>query len=113
LSEKDATKAKQHLLRLAKQLDELHPGAASSVREGLDEVLTLHRLGIQGSLYQSLKSTNSIENLQGSIKTLADMSSVGEVDRWPFVGASLPSQKPRGTSGESKAIVTFLLDGRP
>ena len=77
LSEKDATKAKQHLLRLAKQLDELHPGAASSVREGLDEVLTLHRLGIQGPLYQSLKSTNSIENLQGSIKTLAR-----HVKRW-------------------------------
>lgn len=68
LNEDTAKKAKQQLLRLAKQLEEPHPGAASSVREGLDEVLTLHHLGIRGPLYRTLKSTNPIENLQGSIK---------------------------------------------
>jgi transposase-like protein len=77
LNEDTAKKAKQRLLRLAKQLEEPHPGAASSVLEGLDEVLTLHRLGIRGALYRSLRSTNPIENLQGSIKSLTR-----RVKRW-------------------------------
>jgi transposase-like protein len=77
LNEDTTKKAKQQLLRLAKQLEEPHPGAASSVREGLDEVLTLHRLGIRGPLYRTLKSTNPIENLQGSIKSFTR-----HVKRW-------------------------------
>ena len=76
-NEDTAKKAKQRLLRLAKQLEEPHPGAASSVLEGLDEVLTLHRLGIKGPLYRTLRSTNPIENLQGSIK-----STTRHVKRW-------------------------------
>jgi len=77
LGEDTARKAKQKLLRSAKQLEEPHPGAASSIREGLDELLTLHRLGIRGPLYRTLKSTNPIENLQGSIKSLTR-----HVKRW-------------------------------
>jgi putative transposase len=76
-NEDTAKKAKQRLERLAKQLEEPHPGAASSVREGLDDVLTLHRLGIRGPLYRALRSTNPIENLQGSIK-----STTRHVKRW-------------------------------
>ncbi len=77
LNEDTTKKAKRQLLRLAKQLEEPHPGAASSVREGLDEILTLHRLGIRGPLYRTLRSTNPIENLQGSIKSFTR-----HVKRW-------------------------------
>lgn len=77
LGEQDAKKAREQLLRLAHQLDEIHPGAASSIREGLDQLLTMQRLGIEGPLYRSLRSTNAIENLQGSIKALAR-----HVKRW-------------------------------
>lgn len=77
LNEATAKKAKRQLLRLAKQLEEPHPGAASSVREGLDELLTLHHLGIRGPLYRTLRSTNPIENLQGSIKSFTR-----HVKRW-------------------------------
>ena len=77
LNEDTAKKAKRQLLRLAKQLEEPHPGAASSVREGLDELLTLHHLGIRGPLYRTLRSTNPIENLQGSIKSFTR-----HVKRW-------------------------------
>jgi hypothetical protein len=35
----------------------------------LDETLTLQRLGIEGALYRTLRSTNPIENLNGSIAT--------------------------------------------
>ena len=51
------------LERLAKSLERAHPGAAASLREGLEETLTLQRLGITGALYRTLRSTNPIENL--------------------------------------------------
>ncbi len=46
-----------------------HPGAAGSIREGLDETLTLQRMAIEGALYQTLRSTNTIENLKRLIAT--------------------------------------------
>jgi transposase-like protein len=63
----DAELAKGQLERLAGALERDHPGAAASLREGLDETLTLQRLGITGSLYRTLRSTNPIENLNGSV----------------------------------------------
>jgi hypothetical protein len=42
-------------------------GAASSLREGLAETLTLTTLGIDGALYRTLRTTNPIENLNGLI----------------------------------------------
>ena len=53
--------------RLAKSLEASHPGAAASLREGLDETLTAQTLGISGALYRTLRTTNPIENLNGSI----------------------------------------------
>ncbi len=63
----DATVAKRRLERLASSVQADHPGAAASVREGLDETLTLQRLGIGGRLYKKLRSTNAIENLNSGI----------------------------------------------
>lgn len=63
----NATVAKQKLERLARTLERDHPGAAASIREGLDETLTLLRLGITGALYRCLRSTNAIENLNGRV----------------------------------------------
>ncbi len=65
----DAKLAKRRLTQLAGSLEQEHPGAAASIREGLDETLTLQRLGITGGLYRTLRSTNTIENLNGSIAT--------------------------------------------
>ncbi|MCH8890860.1 MAG: IS256 family transposase [Myxococcales bacterium] len=65
----DADLAKRRLESLASSLEAEHPGAAGSIREGLDETLTLQRLGIEGALYQTLRSTNTIENLNGLIAT--------------------------------------------
>lgn len=44
-----------------------HPGAAGSLREGLEETMTVPRLGIDGALYLTLRSTNPIENLNGAV----------------------------------------------
>lgn len=63
----DVKIARRQLERLASFIQADHPGAAASVREGLEETLTLQRLGITGSLYRTLRTTNPIENLNGLI----------------------------------------------
>jgi putative transposase len=56
----DADKAKAQLERLARSLEEQHPSAASSLREGLDETLTVLNLGVGRTLRKSLATTNPI-----------------------------------------------------
>ena len=63
----NAALAKKRMQRLAASLEARHPGAAASLREGLDETLTVQGLGITGALYRTLRTTNPIENLNGSI----------------------------------------------
>jgi transposase-like protein len=63
----DPDLARRQLERLARSLEREHPGAAGSLREGLEETLTLQGLGVTGTLYRSLRSTNAIENLNGSV----------------------------------------------
>ena len=62
-----AALAKRRLTQLAAGLERAHPGAAASLREGLDETLTLQGLGITGALFRTLRSTNAIENLNGLV----------------------------------------------
>ena len=54
--------ALKELRAIVKWLDEISPSAARSLEEGLAETLTLHRLGINELLRQSLSSTNLIES---------------------------------------------------
>jgi putative transposase len=63
----DADLARKQLSRLASSLQAKHPGAAASLREGLEETLTAQALGITGALYRTLRTTNPIENLNGSV----------------------------------------------
>lgn len=76
-AEPDAAHARRQLLRLANALEEQHPSAAASIREGLDDTLTLTELGVTGALHRTLRSTNPIENLQGAIQHTAR-----RVKRW-------------------------------
>ena len=66
-SASDAELARKQLGRLASALQARHPGAAASLREGLEETLTVQALGITGALYRTLRTTNPIENLNGSV----------------------------------------------
>ena len=63
----DVSLARKQLLRLAASLHARHPGAAASLREGLEETLTAQSLGVSGALYRTLRTTNPIENMNGSI----------------------------------------------
>jgi len=58
-----ALQAEAALLDLAKELDRTQPGAAASLREGLDETLTVLRLGVPPTLARTLRSTNAIESM--------------------------------------------------
>jgi transposase-like protein len=62
-AETDHDRALDRLQALAGELDRTHPGAAGSLREGLEETLTLNRLGIRGSLKRTLESTNPCESM--------------------------------------------------
>lgn len=57
-----AEEALKELKACVKWLDPISPCAARSLEEGLEETLTLHRLGVNELLRQSLSSTNLIES---------------------------------------------------
>ena len=59
----DHERALSELRTLAGELERSHPGAAASLREGLEETLTLTRLGIRGNLKRTLESTNPCESM--------------------------------------------------
>jgi transposase-like protein len=74
---KSVSVAERQLRQLARALATEHPGAAASLREGLEETLTIIGLGVSGALYRTLRTTNPIENLNGSVATF-----IRNVKRW-------------------------------
>ena len=62
-AETDYERALEQLITLAGELERSHPGAASSLREGMAETLTVTRLGVTGSLRKTLASTNPCESM--------------------------------------------------
>jgi putative transposase len=73
----DADAAKRDLEALARALARKHPGAAGALREGLDETLTVTRLGITGALLRTVFSTNPVESM---IEIVRDHAA--NVKRW-------------------------------
>ena len=70
-------RARRLLENLARRLESDHPGAAASLREGLEETLTVMRLGLPENLGRVLSSTNLIENLFSRVREVAR-----RVKRW-------------------------------
>jgi len=62
-AEEDYPKALSSMKALARALEREHPAAAASLREGMQETLTVTRLGITGALKRTLHSTNPIESM--------------------------------------------------
>ena len=69
--------AKAALLRLRQELRPVNLSAATSLDEGFEETLTLHRLGVFVTVGLSLKTTNCLESLNAQLGQLTD-----KVDRW-------------------------------
>jgi putative transposase len=64
----DADKAEKLIVSLARRLEREAPGVSASILEGLDEILTVTRLGLPLELRRSLACTNIIENMNGTIR---------------------------------------------
>jgi transposase-like protein len=73
----DAEKAERLIRNLARRLEQVAPGVSASILEGLDEMLTVIRLGLPQSLRRSLACTNIIENMMGTIRRVCR-----NVKRW-------------------------------
>jgi putative transposase len=73
----DADKAEKLLRNLAQRLERDWSGVASSILEGIDEILTVTRLGLPKELRRSLACTNMIENVMGTVRRVCR-----NVKRW-------------------------------
>jgi transposase-like protein len=75
---------------IARQLEADHPSAAASLREGLEEMFTVRRLGVGDRLARSLSCTNSIESaisvVQGLTGRVKNWKDTKMVRRWVGVG---------------------------
>ncbi|MDZ4205905.1 MAG: transposase [Patescibacteria group bacterium] len=89
--------AKESLAKIKKELVLINQSASASLEEGLEETLTLHRLGLFDQLGTSFKTTNIIESIHARIGQHTD-----KVDYWKtsdqkhrWIAASLLDIEPR------------------
>ena len=89
--------AKVELEKLHKELLKVNASAAASLLEGMEETLTLHKLGLSPELARSLSTTNCIESVMSQMGQYTD-----KVDRWRnsdqilrWTAASLMDLEPR------------------
>jgi transposase-like protein len=88
--------ARRQLMSLHKELEEKNQSAAASLMEGLEEILTLHRLGVYGVLGRSFKTTNCIESVNARVEERCL-----KIDSW------------KNSSQKERWLVTALLDIEP
>ena len=77
-------------------LEERNQSAAASLEEGLEETLTLHRLGVYGVLGRSLKTTNCLESINALVEERC-----AKVDHW------------KNSSQRQRWLATALIDIEP
>ena len=87
------------------------PAPAASIREGLEETLTVQRLGLTGALQRTLRTTNIIENLNGSVERYTR-----NVKRWRggqmiqrWVASALVEAEPRFRRVRGYRDVQYLV----
>jgi len=80
----DADKAEKLIRNLARRLEYEAPGVSGSILEGLDEMLTVTRLGLPTNLRRALACTNIIENVIGTVRQVCR-----NVKRWRSASMAL------------------------
>jgi transposase-like protein len=80
----DADKAEKLIRNLAQRLERDAPGVSKSLLEGLNEILTVSRLGLPAELRRSLACTNIIENMMGTVRRVTR-----NVKRWSSASMAL------------------------
>ena len=103
--------AKRRLLQLVSRFESEYTGAAASLKEGLDETLTLKDLGLSEALERTLSTTNPIENLNGTIRRIQRRvrrwRDASMVRRWVAIGvleAQRGFRKLRGHKSMAKLV---------
>jgi len=69
--------AKRALNQIHRELMDVNPSAARSLEEGLDETITVHRIGVPAELRRALRTTNPIESAFSRVRTVCQ-----NVKRW-------------------------------
>lgn len=104
--------AKKRLLQIADELELLNPSAARSMREGLDETLTLHRLGIDGTMRKTLQTTNLVESVIAVLRyhtgNVKHWQSGMQRERWIAAGLLEAEKNFRRIKGYSQ--INILID---
>jgi transposase-like protein len=115
--ETDHDRALEQLNTLALELDHAHPGAAASLREGMEETLTVTRLGITGKLKLTLQSTNPCESMISTVRVIqrnvTNWSSGEMCLRWTAAGmleAETRFRKVEGYRGLASLAVRIEHD---
>ena len=105
---------KRKLTKLAEFYDKEYPGAGASLREGLDELFTVSRLGVPTSLARCLVSTNIIESANSGVRTktnrVSNWSNGAKVLRWSasaFVASEASFRRVSGYT-EIECLITAL-----
>jgi transposase-like protein len=100
----DGRRARRMLEALARQLERKHPAAAASLREGLDDTLTVLHFALPDGLMRTLATTNPIEFLNGRIRktthnvTRWESGAAGaRIRRLPFSAVATPKRDPTVT----------------
>jgi transposase-like protein len=126
----DHDQALDRLNILGAELERSYPGAAGSLREGIAEMLTLTRLGINGSLKRTLASTNPCESMIECVRRTSrnvKRWQSGEMAlRWTAAGCSKRNASSAGSSATATSpaspsrssatlslAVTPMPDARP
>ncbi len=109
--ESDYEAAKQSVEGTAKWLSRINPDAAASLREGLEETLTVVRLGVSAALRRTLATTNPIESaLSVTRRVTARVTRWRDGDmrnRWCAAGLLRAEAKFRRVKGR-RAMPTLL-----
>jgi len=89
--------AKAAIDKLYRELSGINVSAAESLLEGLEETLTIHRLGLASELGKSLTTTNCLESVMSQVGQYTDKldrwRDSGQIHRW--VATSLLASSPR------------------
>ena len=102
-AEPDANMARKALEALADSLEKNYPGAAASLREGLEETITINRLMLTGALRRTIRSTNPIESAIEIARTTARRvkrwRNGNQVLRWTLAGLKEAERRFRRVAG--------------
>jgi putative transposase len=103
------TEAKDALQKIFRQLERINPSAARSLEEGLEETLTVHRLGVGAVLRRKLATTNPIESCLSTVQRVArNVKRWREGDqplRWTAAGLLEAEKKFRRIKGYQEILL--------